>query len=181
MGFAPLPERRAARAWSGAADERSAEEGPRAGRADHPRPEQLHGALQGPSRPQAGPIGAASGQPAADISQWCRVIPSEEKGKYPIDQTDGGEDDDLAEHKRVGTRSWRRWAEIPSRPGSADRRCSIDRRRGRHQRQRRRDLEPAGGARHQERRLAGRAHEHVRAGPAVRPAADGARTARTSC
>jgi len=35
----------------------------------------------------------------ADISQWCRVIPSEEKGIYPIDQTQGGEDDDLAEHE----------------------------------------------------------------------------------
>jgi nicotinamidase-related amidase/type 1 glutamine amidotransferase len=35
----------------------------------------------------------------ADISQWCRVIPSEEKGIYPIDQTQGGEDDDLEEHK----------------------------------------------------------------------------------
>ena len=35
----------------------------------------------------------------ADISQWCKVIPSEEKGTYPIDQTKGGEDDDLEEHK----------------------------------------------------------------------------------
>src|SRR5262245_57877618 len=35
----------------------------------------------------------------ADISQWCRSIPSEEKGIYPIDQEQGGEDDDLAEHK----------------------------------------------------------------------------------
>ena len=35
----------------------------------------------------------------ADIGQWCRVIPSEEKGIYPIDQTQGGEDDDLAEHE----------------------------------------------------------------------------------
>jgi nicotinamidase-related amidase len=34
-----------------------------------------------------------------DIDQWCRQIPSEEKGKYPIDQTDGGEDDDQAEHE----------------------------------------------------------------------------------
>jgi nicotinamidase-related amidase len=33
-----------------------------------------------------------------DIAQWCRQIPAEEKGKYPIDQTDGGEDDDPAEH-----------------------------------------------------------------------------------
>ncbi len=34
-----------------------------------------------------------------DIAQWCRVIPSEEKGIYPIDQAQGGEDDDLVEHK----------------------------------------------------------------------------------
>jgi len=33
------------------------------------------------------------------ISEWCRHIPEEDKGTYPIDQTDGGEDDDLAEHK----------------------------------------------------------------------------------
>ena len=33
------------------------------------------------------------------ISEWCRHIPAEDGGKYPIDQTDGGEDDDLAEHK----------------------------------------------------------------------------------
>lgn len=34
-----------------------------------------------------------------DIGQWCNRIPSEEKGVYPIDQSDGGEDDDLAEHR----------------------------------------------------------------------------------
>jgi len=34
-----------------------------------------------------------------DIDKWCRHIPAEEKGKYPIDQTDGGEDDDAAEHE----------------------------------------------------------------------------------
>jgi len=33
-----------------------------------------------------------------DIATWCHKIPSEEKGKYPIDQSDGGEDDDPAEH-----------------------------------------------------------------------------------
>ncbi len=32
------------------------------------------------------------------IEQWCHKIPAEEKGKYPIDQTDGGEDDELQEH-----------------------------------------------------------------------------------
>jgi type 1 glutamine amidotransferase/nicotinamidase-related amidase len=34
-----------------------------------------------------------------DIGSWCTRIPAEEKGKYPIDQTDGGEDDDPAEHR----------------------------------------------------------------------------------
>jgi nicotinamidase-related amidase len=33
-----------------------------------------------------------------DIGEWCRKIPAEEKGVYPIDQSDGGEDDDPAEH-----------------------------------------------------------------------------------
>ena len=31
-----------------------------------------------------------------DIGEWCRKIPEEEKGIYPIDQSDGGEDDDPA-------------------------------------------------------------------------------------
>lgn len=34
------------------------------------------------------------------ISEWCRQIPAEEQAVYPIDQTDGGEDDDPAEHAR---------------------------------------------------------------------------------
>jgi nicotinamidase-related amidase len=34
-----------------------------------------------------------------DICEWCNRIPAEEKGKYPIDQSDGGEDDDLQEHE----------------------------------------------------------------------------------
>jgi len=33
-----------------------------------------------------------------DIHEWCRKIPAEDKGKYPIDQSDGGEDDDPKEH-----------------------------------------------------------------------------------
>lgn len=33
-----------------------------------------------------------------DIDKWCYKIPAEEKGKYPIDQSDGGEDDDPVEH-----------------------------------------------------------------------------------
>jgi nicotinamidase-related amidase/type 1 glutamine amidotransferase len=35
----------------------------------------------------------------ADIAAWCHRIPAEEKGKYPIDQSDGGEDDDPDEHR----------------------------------------------------------------------------------
>lgn len=33
-----------------------------------------------------------------EIGKWCYRIPEEEQGKYPIDQSDGGEDDDLEEH-----------------------------------------------------------------------------------
>jgi len=33
-----------------------------------------------------------------EIGKWCYKIPEEERGTYPIDQTDGGEDDDLQEH-----------------------------------------------------------------------------------
>jgi nicotinamidase-related amidase len=33
-----------------------------------------------------------------DIASWCSKIPAEEKGRYPIDQSDGGEDDEPAEH-----------------------------------------------------------------------------------
>jgi nicotinamidase-related amidase len=36
----------------------------------------------------------------AEIGKWCYKIPPEEKGVYPIDQSDGGEDDDPAEHAR---------------------------------------------------------------------------------
>lgn len=33
-----------------------------------------------------------------DLDRWCDRIPSEEFAPYPIDQSDGGEDDDLLEH-----------------------------------------------------------------------------------
>ena len=33
-----------------------------------------------------------------DIAVWCRQIPAEEKGRYPIDQSEGGEDDEKEEH-----------------------------------------------------------------------------------
>jgi nicotinamidase-related amidase len=34
-----------------------------------------------------------------EIGSWCNRIPAEERGRYPIDQSDGGEDDDPAEHR----------------------------------------------------------------------------------
>jgi nicotinamidase-related amidase/type 1 glutamine amidotransferase len=33
-----------------------------------------------------------------EIGSWCNRIPAEEKGRYPIDQNDGGEDDEKEEH-----------------------------------------------------------------------------------
>ncbi|MCA9175903.1 MAG: ThuA domain-containing protein [Planctomycetales bacterium] len=50
-----------------------------------------------PARLRAMQVPAAKNVPE-DIGQWCRLIPSEEQGAYPIDQSDGGEDDDPAEH-----------------------------------------------------------------------------------
>jgi nicotinamidase-related amidase/type 1 glutamine amidotransferase len=38
------------------------------------------------------------------IGQWCKQIPAEEKAAYPVDQREGGEDDDLAEHARWAAR-----------------------------------------------------------------------------
>ena len=35
-----------------------------------------------------------------DIGSWCKQIPAEEQGKYPIDQSDGGEDDEAVEHQQ---------------------------------------------------------------------------------
>lgn len=36
--------------------------------------------------------------PPRDVRQWCSVIPAEKQGVYPLDQSDGGEDDDPQEH-----------------------------------------------------------------------------------
>jgi nicotinamidase-related amidase len=50
-----------------------------------------------PARKRAQAAAKAADLPI-DIAKWCYKIPSEEKGKYPIDQTDGGEDDDPKVH-----------------------------------------------------------------------------------
>ena len=62
----------------------------------------LHAYADHPARKRVLQTPRAEDLPA-DIGQWCHRIPSEEKGVYPIDQSEGGEDDDPEEH--------RRWAE----------------------------------------------------------------------
>ena len=50
-----------------------------------------------PARKRAMVAPMASTLPAK-INEWCYRIPSEDQVEYPIDQSDGGEDDDLGEH-----------------------------------------------------------------------------------
>ena len=50
-----------------------------------------------PARERARSAPAAARLPDK-IGEWCKQIPAEEMAVYPLDQTDGGEDDDPAEH-----------------------------------------------------------------------------------
>lgn len=50
-----------------------------------------------PARERAKSAPAATRLPL-DIGKWCKQLPSEERAIYPLDQSDGGEDDDPAEH-----------------------------------------------------------------------------------
>ncbi|MFM2095669.1 MAG: hypothetical protein RIS70_2793, partial [Planctomycetota bacterium] len=52
-----------------------------------------------PARKRAKEAPAAKNLPEG-IAEWCHKIPSEEQGTYPLDQSDGGEDDDPVEHRR---------------------------------------------------------------------------------
>ena len=54
-----------------------------------------------PARQRAMQAPKASRQPH-EIRAWCSVIPTEERAIYPIDQSDGGEDDDPEEHAAWG-------------------------------------------------------------------------------
>ena len=78
---------------AGAGDEPGGQGRARAGRPHHPRPEQLHGSLQGSPGSQARQAAPKAANLPADIDGWCNKIPAEEKGIYPIDQADGGCDD----------------------------------------------------------------------------------------
>ncbi len=52
-----------------------------------------------PARKRSQAVVTAANLPK-DISTWCDRIPSEEAFPYPIDQSDGGEDDDPIEHEQ---------------------------------------------------------------------------------
>lgn len=52
-------------------------------------------------RAQAIPMAA---QLPTDIASWCDQIPSEEAVAYPVDQAEGGEDDDPADHQQWAER-----------------------------------------------------------------------------
>lgn len=52
---------------------------------------------ENPARKRAQAVAKVDNLPK-EIGKWCYRIPPEEGGEYPIDQTDGGEDDDLEEH-----------------------------------------------------------------------------------
>ena len=50
-----------------------------------------------PARKRAAEAPAAAFVPH-ECGTWCSLVPAEERAVYPIDQSDGGEDDDPAEH-----------------------------------------------------------------------------------
>ena len=50
-----------------------------------------------PARRRAQQAPRAASMPD-EMGSWCSIIPAEERAVYPIDQSDGGEDDDPAEH-----------------------------------------------------------------------------------
>ncbi len=56
-----------------------------------------------PARKRAQAIPLAGSLPT-DIESWCDQIPSEEAAAYPIDQAEGGEDDDPADHAQWAER-----------------------------------------------------------------------------
>jgi type 1 glutamine amidotransferase/nicotinamidase-related amidase len=55
--------------------------------------------VEHPARERAVDIPMSKSLPEK-IGEWCYQIPAEEAGEYPIDQTDGGEDDGAEEHQR---------------------------------------------------------------------------------
>ncbi len=66
-----------------------------------------------PARLRAQNVPRANNIPEG-IGEWCHQIPAEEKAVYPLDQSDGGEDDDPVEHA-----AWAKYlADMGRNPGS---------------------------------------------------------------
>lgn len=67
-----------------------------------------------PARKRAQDTPVATNLPA-DITRWCNAIPGEQMKLYPIDQSDGGDDDDTAMHAqwRAHLRSIGRNPDVP--------------------------------------------------------------------
>lgn len=66
-----------------------------------------------PARLRAQNVPKATNLPE-DIGNWCYQIPAEEQAVYPLDQSDGGEDDDPTEHA-----AWAKYlADMGRNPGS---------------------------------------------------------------
>jgi nicotinamidase-related amidase len=82
-----------------------------------------------PARTRATSAPAAAKYPV-DITRWCMRIPAEEQATYPIDQSDGGEDDDPQDHAdwaaeltklgRDPKRPWKRQLETIAIDGERD-------------------------------------------------------------
>lgn len=73
-----------------------------------------------PARQRAKSAPKASNLPG-DIGEWCNRIPSEEKGKYPIDQSDGGCDTPEEPQK-----AWAEWLKAQGRNPGAPWKRQID-------------------------------------------------------
>lgn len=65
----------------------------------HAPSECLEAYANNPARTRAAEIQISADTPT-DIVSWCDRIPAEESAAYPIDQSAGGEDDDLQEHEQ---------------------------------------------------------------------------------
>lgn len=73
-----------------------------------------------PARQRAKSAPKASNLPG-DIGEWCNRIPAEEKGKYPIDQSDGGCDTPEEPQK-----AWAEWLKAQGRNPGAPWKRQID-------------------------------------------------------
>ena len=130
VGPALVPGSDPPRRRAGARDEPRGRRRAGQGRADHPRPQQLHGRLQGPPRPQAGPGSPEGREPA---HRHRRLV-----------QQDPGRGERRSTRSTSPTAAATTGPQCPQGSPWKSQIAAIEiQRRGRHQRLGRRDLEPA--------------------------------------